>query len=180
MNAFLSTLPNVPEYAKEAFVSNLVPAIICLVIFLAALILTNKVATVLRYLSVIGLIGVGIYGAFIRHYPLIWIAIFMILIMAIVRIILHAVRTSRTKRMNRRIEERVLAKANSRRGSWQNRQGYSGDTRPIDLDYVPDEMTQSEISDLVENEIIPEVTASEEGPAEETPARAAEETSEEK
>ena len=48
--------------------------------------------------------------------------------------------------------ERALAKAAKRRGSWEEKKGYSGDTKPEDPDEVPAEMTDDELDDVVENE----------------------------
>ena len=153
MQLFFNHLKDTPAFLKAAFSDHTVIAVIALVIFVLAVVMTNKIATFCRYIVVIGaIIGVTV-GFVFKKYPYFWTSVGILLVLICVRLLLYSIRTIRQNRIDRRIEERALAKAASRRGSWKNRQGYSGHARAIEDDYVPGRMSRSEIKDVIDNEL---------------------------
>ncbi|MDO4478653.1 MAG: hypothetical protein Q4B73_06425 [Lachnospiraceae bacterium] len=153
MNAVLDMLKALPAYLSGAFKEHLIILIIGLVIFLVALIFTNALARFCRYVFVIGSIILGVYGFLTKKTQLVFTIIVFLILMIVIRVIMYTIRTIRQNRINRRIEERALAKAAARRGSWKNRQGYSGEAKPIESDYVPGKMNAQEINDVIKNDM---------------------------
>lgn len=152
METVIEQIKAVPEYLKTEFTVHTLIAVVVLAVFLFVLFFSNKVAGILRNIFVIACILAIIFAYFTQRYPMIWTAVFSLIILAIIRGILKLIRTRRQDKINARIEERALAKAEKRRGSWKNKQGYSGEAKPIIEDYTPGTMDEDEIKDLVENE----------------------------
>ncbi|MBQ0059416.1 MAG: hypothetical protein KBS83_05620, partial [Lachnospiraceae bacterium] len=146
MSVYLHQLKNVPEFLKASFADHTILAIIGLVLFVLALVFTHRLATDLRYVVVIVLIALLIFAWVFKKYTLFWSAALGLLIMFVVRFIMWAIKTGRQNRINRRIEERALAKAAARRGNWQNKKGYSGASRPIHREYNNTVMSKAEIN----------------------------------
>ena len=153
MQAFLSQLGSVPEYAMQLAHSMLIPTIITAVVFLIALIFTGKFPYFLRAVYVVAAILMIGYGIFFKNYALVWIMGISLVIMIIVRLIIHIVRTVHENRRIALIERKALERSAKKRGSWKNKQGYSGDVKPIVAEeYKPEAMTRDEIKDVVEND----------------------------
>lgn len=127
----LEALFDIPQYVNGvAHGPHAAIAIIAGLVYLVVLLVTNKVTRVLREIFVAAGLVVGVIAYFRRNYPLMWICVLIILLLGIFRFIRYLIVTIRTNRRNRRIEERALEKARNRRGSFRNRQGYSGEARP--------------------------------------------------
>ena len=152
MYQILNHFKEVPPFIKGAFADHTLIAVILLVIFVLAVFMTNKVATLCRYIVVIAGIAAATFGFVFKRFPYFWTAAGALAILIVIRLLLYTIRTIRQNRIDRRIEERALAKAASRRGSWKNRQGYSGHARAIEDDYVPGKMSRDEIKQVIENE----------------------------
>ncbi len=153
MNTIVELFKGFPSFIQDAFKNHLIIFIIFLAIFVLALVLTNKVATICRYIFVIGAIACGVYAFLLKKNELLFALILSLIAMLVVRLLIYGFRNARQNRINKRIEERALAKAASRRGSWKNRQGYSGQQRVIEDDYVPEKMSSSEINDVIKNDM---------------------------
>ena len=153
MNTVIEGFKTFPSFMQEAFKSHLIVLIICLAIFAIALVMSNKLAVICRYIYVIGAIGCGVYAVLAKKKELLFALILSLIVMIVIRLIIYSIRTIRQNRIDRRIEERALAKAAARRGSWKNRQGYSGHARVIEDDYVPEKMNRSEINDVIKHDM---------------------------
>lgn len=153
MSTILDMFRQLPSFFQGAFRGHLIIMIIGIVIFAISLVLTNKLATVCRYIFVIGTVIVSIYAFVTKKSELLFVSILALIVMIQIRVIIYSIRTIRQNRRDRRLEERALAKAASRRGSWKNRQGYSGEARAVVDDYVPEKMSRSEINDIVKNDM---------------------------
>ncbi len=164
MYQILNHFKEVPPFIKGAFADHTLIAVILLVIFVLAVFMTNKVATLCRYIVVIAGIAAATIGFVFKRFPYFWTAAGALAILIVIRLLFYTIRTIRQNRIDRRIEERALAKAASRRGSWKNRQGYSGHARAIEDDYVPGKMSRDEIKQVIENERA-EASEKESGPA---------------
>ena len=152
MQSVSEQIKAVPDYIKWGFTHQTLIAVIVLAVFIFVLFFSNKVAGILRTLFVIVCIAACAYGAIAKKFDIVWTAFLALVILAIVRLIAYIIHTIRQNRINARIEERALAKAAQRRGSWKNKQGYSGEAKPIVDDYKPGKMSDDEIKDVIENE----------------------------
>lgn len=151
LNQILNAVYEVPDLVLSLLRDYTLASVIFIIVFLIVLFFTNKVTHVLRELLVIAAIVVGVVGYFRNHYSWIWLAFFVLVILGIVRFIRYLIVTVRQNRINRRINERALAKAARRRGSWENKQGHSGEQREI-YEGRPGKMDAAEVHDVVENE----------------------------
>lgn len=163
MNRILSYIEKVPDYLRQEFSSRMLVCVIVLIVYLFVLFFSNKVAGVLRKIFIVACIGFAVIGGFRgpnkNGFEMICTAVLALILLGIIRLISYIIRTVRQNRIDARIEERALAKAAKRRGSFKNKQGYSGASKPIEDDYVPDEMSKEEIRDVVDND---EVSAADE------------------
>lgn len=148
----LNSIENVPQYCLDFFNKHQLYTVIGLIIFLIVLLLSNKVTHILRELIVLAAVIAGVVGYFTQTYEQMWVSVFVILIIGIFRFLRYLIVTVRQNKIDAKINERALAKAAKRRGSWEEKKGYSGDTKPEDPDEVPAEMTDDELDDVVENE----------------------------
>lgn len=148
----LNSIENVPQYCLDFFNKHQLYTVIGLIIFLVVLLFSNKVTHILRELIVLAAVVAGVIGYFTKTYEQMWVSVFVILIIGIFRFLRYLIVTVRQNKIDAKINERALAKAAKRRGSWEEKKGYSGDAKPEDEDDVPAEMTDEELDDVVENE----------------------------
>lgn len=153
MTQYIQAIKGLPAYVESLVSGHLILAALCLIVFVIALVMTNKVATICRYAVVIVCIAVGAFSFVFDARQLFCLVALILLLMILIRLMMYGIRTIRQNRIDRRIEERALAKAASRRGSWKNRQGYSGKPKPIESNYVPGKMSAHEINEVVKHEI---------------------------
>ncbi len=158
MSRVIEYIQKVPEYLSIEFTTHTLAAVIVLAVFLYVLFFSNKAAEILRKIFIAACVIFAAAGGFNgpKNYgfQMICTAIIALVILAIVRTVRNAIVTVRQNRINARIEERALAKAAKRRGSFKNKQGYSGEAKPIVDDYVPGKMSKDEINDVIENEVV--------------------------
>lgn len=178
MQALIDQLKIVPDYVKMLFTEHLILAVIALVLFLFCMFFTNKVSGILRNIMIVAMFVIGAFGFVRNNWPQVLTLILALLVLIIIRTIRRIIVTIRLNRRNARIEERALAKAAKRRGSWKNKQGYSGERKPIvDPEYKPEKMEKEEIQEVIEFEKADLKQAKAEAPTEElTPAAVAKET----
>ena len=180
MQGILELLKSMPAYAKYLFENHTIIAVIAAVVFFFVLFFSNKVVKFFRTLFVIAILAMGAIAYITKRWPMLCLAVLVLIILIIIRLIKYIFTTIRTNRRNRRIEERALEKSAKRRGSWKNKQGYSGERKPIEEpEYKPEKMAKEEIDDVLENETVSEPATAELKPeAAKTVETAAEETKE--
>ncbi len=128
----INALYQVPEYLRSLVSGRyLIPVIVVLAVFIFVLFFSNKVADFLRRVFIGAMLVLGVIGYFIPRYQLIWVCLILLVLLAVVRLIRYIFVTVRQDRINSKIEARALAKARKRRGTWQNKQGYSGEAKPL-------------------------------------------------
>lgn len=180
MPNIVEILKILPAYAIGLVQKYTILAVIAAAVFIFILFFSNKVASFLRKTFVCAVIVICIYAYFRDNWNLMTAAICSVLVLCIVRLIGYTITTIRTNRRNKRIEERALERAAKRRGSWKNKQGYSGARKLIEEpEYIPEEMNKEEISAVINNEgtiTAPETTVSN-VPTEDLVAVTSEETS---
>lgn len=176
MPNIMEILKILPTYALGLIQKYTLPAVIAAAVFIFILFFSNKVASFLRKAFVLAVVIICVYAYFRDNWNLMTAALCCVLVLAVVRLIGYIITTIRTNRRNKRIEERALERAAKRRGSWKNKQGYSGARKLIEEpEYVPEEMNKEEIAAVINNEVYEPVTAdlenvntAEEAPAEDT------------
>lgn len=165
MPNIVEILKILPAYASGLIQKYTIPAILAAAVFIFILFFSNKIASFFRKIFVFAVIIICIYAYFRDNYNLMAAALCSVLVLAIVRLVGCIITTIRTNRRNKRIEERALERAAKRRGSWKNKQGYSGARKLIEEpEYIPEEMNKEEIAAVINNEVSytkPEMTASE-------------------
>lgn len=131
---------DVPDYVRGQLLTKyLVPTIIVALIYLIILFFSTKVVNILRNIYIVAAVALGVISYFRRNYAMIWLCVLSLVILGIVKLIRHIFVTVQQNRINARIEAKALAKARKRRGSWHNKQGYSGEAKPIVDPDDPDE-----------------------------------------
>ena len=152
LNNILDSLGNVPVFTVELIKTMMIPCIITLVVYLIVLIFSGKFPYALRAVYIIASLLFMGYGYIMHEYELIWIFGSSLVLLIIVRAIISIVRTVNENRRIAQIERKALAKSAKRRGTWENKKGYSGEERPIVAEeYKPEVMTEEEIEDVIEN-----------------------------
>ena len=142
-----------PTYALGLVQNYTIPAVLAAAVFIFILFFSNKVALFLRKLFVCAVIIICVYAYFRDNWNLMAVALCSVLVLVIVRLIRYTITSIRTNRRNKRIEERALERAAKRRGSFKNKQGYSGARKLIEEPaYVPEEMNKEEIAEVINNE----------------------------
>ena len=156
LKTILGALPDVPNYLIDVFQRHTIVGVILLVIFAFSLLFSNKVAYYLRMIFIIAAIGFGAFGFYRgtkkNGFHLFLTCVVALLVMIIFRGVRAIIASIRQRRIDARIEERALEKAAKRRGNFKNKQGYSGEQRPIVDDEKPAEMSKDEIRDVVSQE----------------------------
>ena len=150
----LSQWQELPAYIPTLIEKFLIPVIIVAVVYLIALFFSNHFAYVLRWFYILACIALLIFGYFRGNYSLMWLVGFSLVFMLLFKIIVGIAKYIKGRRRDRKIERVALAKAEQRRGSFANKQAYSGAPKPItDEPYVPEKMNDAEINDVIRNEV---------------------------
>lgn len=108
----------------------MLPALIFVIVFLVVIFFTSKVVNILRRVFILAAVILGVIGYFRNNYALIWVNIIALIVLAIARLLRHIFVTVQEDRANAKIEAKALAKARKRRGSWETKQAYSGESNP--------------------------------------------------
>lgn len=153
MQEILELVKSMPDYVRYLFTEHTVISIIAAIVFVFVLFFSNKVAKFFRTLFVIAILALVGTAYVTKRWPLMCISFLVLLVLFVFRLIGYIINTIRTNSRNKRIEERALERAAKRRGSWKNKQGYSGERKPIvEPEYVPDKMDKKEIDELIRHE----------------------------
>lgn len=132
MSALLYAVYSVPDYLMELFTGPYrYYAIGAALLYVVVLFFSGKVVAILRDIFVLAAVVLGVVCYFRRKYPLLWVCVFALLLLAIFRLFLYIIITVRNTRRANRIEKKALEKAEKRRGLWSEKRGYSGE-KPAD------------------------------------------------
>lgn len=158
MDRVLSTLLKMPGFIIEMFTEHLIVSVAGVMIFLLALIIPGRFGSLIRKVVILANVLFAMAGGFMGRpqngYEIICLSAFSLIILFIVRMIVRISGAIKQRKIDARIEEKALAKAAKRRGSFKKRQGYSGESREIDdEDFVPPSEAHVEIRKVIENEI---------------------------
>lgn len=154
MSEFMNVLQTMPAYLISLFKNHTLIMVLIAVIFLFVTLFSGKAATKIRSIFVLVALLLVVFSFISQSWPRIALICIGLLLMLACRIFGYVISEIRITRRNRRLEERALEKAAKRRGSWQNKKGYSGARKPIiEPEYIPEAMNSEEIADVIENEI---------------------------
>ena len=171
MAIVIDILKHMPAYVIGLVQDHIILMAILAVLFIFVTFFSNKIANKMRTIFVLASLLMIVFSFISQTWTRIGFIILGLLAMAVIRLIGFIISEIRITRKNKRIAERALEKAAKRRGSWQNKQGYSGARKPIiEPEYVPGKMNREEIEEIIKNEFAdkkpePEVPAAEEGAA---------------
>ena len=122
----LGLLEQLPSYIVNLYNGFRIPLIAVFVVYLIALVFSGHFAYVVRWIYVLACVGALIYGYFQQKYVLMCLIILSLLLMILVKSFVAIVRSVRQRRIDAKIERKALEQAARRRGSFKNKQAYSG------------------------------------------------------
>ena len=157
MTGFITELMNIfktmPAYVASLFKNHMILFIIASAVFIFIVFFSNKIAIKMRTLFVLASLLLIVFSLISQSWPRIVLIVVVLVALLVCRIFRYILSEIRISRRNRRLEERALDKAAKRRGSWQNKQGYSGARKLIvEPEYIPEEMNRNEIREIIEKE----------------------------
>ena len=154
MGNIFSYLKDVPAYLQHVWQTMPVVFILVCVFFVVSL-FSGRIPGIIRKVFIIACVIYALVGGFTRRADygrqIVWVAALLLLALALIRGLILLIQTRRQNKINAKIEERALAKAARRRGSFHSKQGYSGSVRP-EPEYVPEKMNSEEIDAIVKGE----------------------------
>ena len=158
MDRVLSTLVQMPGFIIEMFTEHLIVSVAGVMVFILALIVPGRIGSLIRKVVILANVLFAMAGGFMGRlqngYEIICLSAFSLIILLVVRMIVRISAAIKQRKIDARIEEKALAKAAKRRGSFKKRQGYSGESRENDdEDFVPPSEAHVEIRKVIENEI---------------------------
>lgn len=153
MSMILDILKNMPAYAIGLVHDHMILMVVLAAFFIFVTFFSNQVANKLRSVFILASLLIIVFSFISQKWTRIGFIILGLIAMAVIRLIGFIISEIRITRKNKRIAERALEKAAKRRGSWQNKQGYSGARKLIvEPEYVPGKMNREEIEDIIKNE----------------------------
>lgn len=158
MEKIIDALLKMPAFLTDLLTDHLIVTAIGIMIFLLALIVPGRIGSFIRKVVILANVLFAMAGGFMgkgqNGYQIICLSAISLFILLIVRLIVRIAGAIKQRRIDAKIEERALAKAAKRRGSFKKRQGSS--ENPVDAwndDFVPPEESQLEIRKIIETEI---------------------------
>lgn len=153
MTLVLGVLKSMPAYTIGLFQDHTILMAVLAVLFIFVTFFSNKIANKLRFFFTLASLLMIVFSLISQSWTRIGFIVLGLLALAVVRLVGFIITEIRITRKNKRIAERALEKAAKRRGSWQNKQGYSGARKLIvEPEYVPGKMNREEIEDIIKNE----------------------------
>lgn len=153
MTMILDILKNMPAYAIGLVHDHMILMVILAALFIFVTFFSNQIANKLRSAFILVSLLIIVFAFISQKWPRIGFIVLGLIAMAVIRLIGFIISEIRITRKNKRIAERALEKAAKRRGSWQNKQGYSGARKLIvEPEYVPGKMNREEIEEIIKNE----------------------------
>ncbi len=158
MEKVLSTLATMPAFIIDMFTEHPAVSVAGVLVFLLALMVPGRIGSLLRKVVILANVLFAMAGGFMGRlqngYQIICLSAISLLILFIIRMTVRINAAIRQRKIDARIEEKALAKAAKRRGSFKKRQGYSGEPREADdEDFVPPSSSHAEIRQVIEDEI---------------------------
>ena len=149
-------LRHIPDYLSAQWSAHMGICIIICAVYLVSLFMAGNPGKLLRKIMTTLLVVYILYGLFLRSnkfgYQIILIGLIALFVMGIIRFIINTAFEVRQNRIDAKIEQKALAMAEGRRGSFKSNAGgvnkYSLEPDPTEA-----ELTREEIQDSIENQI---------------------------
>lgn len=149
-------LRHIPDYLSAQWSAHMGICIIICAVYLVSLFMTGNPGRLLRKIMTPLLVVYILYGIYLRSnkfgYQIILIGLIALFVMGVIRFIINTAYEIRQNRIDARIEEKALAMAEGRRGSFKSNAGgvnkYSLEPDPTEA-----ELTREEIQDSIESQI---------------------------
>ena len=149
-------LRHIPDYLSAQWSAHMGICIIICAVYLVSLFMAGNPGKLLRKIMTTLLVVYILYGVFLRSnkfgYQIILIGLIALFVMGVIRFIINTAFEVRQNRIDAKIEEKALAMAEGRRGSFKSNAGgvnkYSLESDPTEA-----ELTREEIQDSIENQI---------------------------
>ena len=149
-------LRHIPDYLSAQWSANMGICIIICAVYLVSLFMTGNPGKLLRKIITTLLVVYILYGIYLRSnkfgYQIILIGLIALFVMGIIRFIINTASEIRQNKIDAKIEEKALAMAEGRRGSFKSNVGginkYSLEPDPAEAN-----LTKEELQDSIENQI---------------------------
>ena len=149
-------LRHIPDYLSAQWSAHMGICIIICAVYLVSLFMAGNPGKLLRKIMTTLLVVYILYGVFLRSnkfgYQIILIGLIALSVMGIVRFVINTAAEMRQNRLNAKPEQKALAMAEGRRGSFKSNAGgvnkYSLEPDPADAN-----LSREEIQDSIENQI---------------------------
>ena len=155
-DTILVHLRHIPDYLSAQWSAHMGICIIICAVYLVSLFMAGNPGKLLRKIMTTLLVVYILYGVFLRSnkfgYQIILIGLIALSVMGIVRFVINTAAEMRQNRLNAKLEQKALAMAEGRRGSFKSNAGgvnkYSLEPDPADAN-----LSREEIQDSIENQI---------------------------
>lgn len=149
-------LRHIPDYLSAQWSANMGICIIICAVYLVSLFMAGNPGKLLRKIITTLLVVYILYGIYLRSnkfgYQIILIGLIALFVMGIIRFIINTASEIRQNKIDAKIEEKALAMAEGRRGSFKSNVGginkYSLEPDPAEAN-----LTKEELQDSIENQI---------------------------
>ncbi len=126
MQTLFYAVYDVPNYLLELFSGHYkFYAAAAAVLFFIVLFFSGKAVTVLRDIFVLASVALGVIAYFKRKFPLVWICVFALILLAIVRLVIYIIISIRDTKRARRIERKAIERGERHRGTLREKRGNS-------------------------------------------------------
>ena len=155
-DTILVHLRHIPDYLSAQWSAHMGICIIICAVYLVSLFMAGNPGKLLRKTMTTLLVVYILYGIYLRSnkfgYQIILIGLIALFVMGIIRFIINTASEIRQNRIDAKIEEKALAMAEGRRGSFKSN---AGGINKYSLEPDPSEanLTKEEIQDSIENQI---------------------------
>jgi len=155
-DTILVHLRHIPDYLSAQWSAHMGICIIICAVYLVSLFMAGNPGKLLRKTITTLLVVYILYGIYLRSnkfgYQIILIGLIALFVMGIIRFIINTASEIRQNRIDAKIEEKALAMAEGRRGSFKSNVGginkYSLEPDPAEAN-----LTKEELQDSIENQI---------------------------
>lgn len=149
-------LRHIPDYLSAQWSAHMGICIIICAVYLFSLFMTGNTGKLLRKSMITFLIVYILYGVFLQSnkfgYQIILIGLIALIAMGIIRFIINTVSEAHQSRIDAKIEEKALATAEVRRGSFKSNAGVVH-SYPLKPDPAETDPAQEDSQDSIESQI---------------------------
>ena len=155
-DTILVHLRHIPDYLSAQWSAHMGICIMFAVMYFVSLFATGNPGKLLRMIMTTLLVVYIAYGAYLRSnrfgYQIVLIGVIALFVMGVIRFIINTAESIRQDRIDAKLEEKALAMAEGRRGSFKSNVGGTANYTPSP-DAVDNGLSREEIQDSIENQL---------------------------